>query len=106
MRAAIEAPYRFAEGATSVVDLETWFQLGDLDEDWAVPCATEHADPTRADWIVTWSCTCPPASVVLCTGCKDGVMGAANIVCGDCNTCFVPGSTAIRLIEPLNRRTG
>jgi predicted Rossmann-fold nucleotide-binding protein len=76
-----------------------------LDEDWALPCETSHAETQQGEWIVTWSCACPPPSVVLCTGCKDGVMAAPNIVCDDCHVMFVPGSTSVRLIEPLNRRT-
>jgi hypothetical protein len=87
--------------STAAVETTT---IEHLDKDWDVPCTTEHPSPERANWVLWWSCTCPPASILTCAACKDSVMGAPLVVCDECGTKFAPGSTAVRLIEPLNRR--
>lgn len=119
MKAAIEVPYRFAEpdSPTRVVDLAAWFQLANLDEDWAIPCEIGRDAPddnvigcrgaNPADFIL-WPVHCCPRKerpILSCKRClADLLSDPLGVSCAWCRTSFMPGVTALRLIEPLNRR--
>jgi hypothetical protein len=72
------------------------------------PCEVRHdngAPPPPAEWILWWACSCPPPYVLFCTPCKDAYLDPDFCVhCPQCGTHYRPASTAIRLIEPLDRR--
>jgi len=92
-----------------------------LDEDWDVPCEAGRDVPDGLGVItcrganpasfVMWTTVCCPKEaergpVLICKQCLDEALGDPwGIRCAWCNHEFLPSSTAIRLIEPLNRRT-
>lgn len=55
-----------------------------------------------AEWVLWVACGCPPPYVLYCTFCKDVVLGAPMLRCGDCGL-HVPGHQMYRRVEPLNR---
>lgn len=68
---------------------------------------TKHLDPPPAAWVIHWVCTCAPAFVLACTGCKDAFLAIPPtriVYCPGCATNYQPPQSAARLIEPLNRR--
>lgn len=81
-----------------------------LDEDWALPCEVywshpEVAEAPRAEWIVWSVCSCPPGYFLFCSPCLDVMLADRTTVeCVGCLAKWCPPSTAVRLIEPLNRR--
>lgn len=82
--------------------------IGHLAEDLTVPCEGRHESAPPAEWIVWWTCPCPPGYALLCTDHKDRWSSELDaemaILCEGCGQTFAPAPTAIRLIEPLNRR--
>lgn len=58
----------------------------------------------KAEWVLYFTCGCPPAHVLYCTACKDACVERDWCFCEICGTTFTPASTAYCLIEPLNRR--
>lgn len=95
-----------------------------LDEAWAVPCermarsmvsydggrtwlsGDDHCGGQNpAEWILYPTCPCPPNAVLYCTSCRDTVLGYLQVSCDSCGEIWMPASRAVRLIEPLNRRT-
>jgi hypothetical protein len=86
--------------------------IPDLDhhllDELAPPCDYQsmHRDDARAaEWILWFTCPCPPPYVLLCTGCKDTYFELSLVAtCFTCNTVYRPAAHAVRLIEPINRR--
>lgn len=80
-------------------------------EDLAPPCdlgLVDHPEPPPAEWILHWSCPCPPTHSLACTDCKDAFLALHPQHLFHCQTCaayYRPPQTAARLIEPLNRRS-
>lgn len=89
-----------------------------LDQDWAVPCQMGR-DAPDSDAIgcgghnpaafVVWPVECcahKTRPALACKPCLDELLNdPLGVSCAWCGTSFMPGSTALRLIEPLNRRT-
>ncbi|HEY3559639.1 MAG TPA: hypothetical protein VGL05_19355 [Kribbella sp.] len=85
-----------------------------LDEDWATPCEAGRGSgeaiacrPRNPAAFVVWPVVCcPPNNAVTlwCRPCLDELLSADFLACAHCGHVFDPSSTAIRLIEPLNRR--
>jgi hypothetical protein len=86
--------------------------IGHLDEDWAVPCEVGRKLVTcRGEnpaefvlWITPCSCCARVRPRLSCKPCLDDILGdQVDVCCQGCNAAYLPASTAIRLIEPLNR---
>lgn len=93
-------------------------QFTEMMNDVRVPCERELRDAYHAangqrvlancggvnpaEWVMWFACPCPPAYALYCTFCKDTVLAAPMLYCGDCGLNVPPGQM-YRLIEPINR---
>jgi hypothetical protein len=84
-----------------------------LDADWALQCDGVKDLPescqrrNRADYIVRLVACCAKTVGVTrlwCQTCLDGLRTQPRCMCNHCGREFTPASSAIRKVEPLNRR--
>ena len=94
---------------TGLTEIDT---LSHLDEEWIVPCemgltlvACQGGNPAEfLLWITPCSCCARVRPRLCCKPCLDEIQAdRVDVFCVRCKAAYLPASTAIRQIDPLNR---